>query len=78
MFKKLFLIGLCWSLIETKDPTIEEEEFQARNFLRAINQKTAENENKVALANWAYVSNLTDENLKHQVGINSILICRFN
>ncbi|XP_023310931.1 angiotensin-converting enzyme-like [Anoplophora glabripennis] len=70
MFKKLILIGLCWiCLITAKDPAIEEEELQAQNLLRAINKRTEENENKVALANWAYATNLTDENLKHQLEV---------
>lgn len=70
MFYKVLLVGLCyWCIIEAKDPTIEEEELEARNFLIAINRKTEENENKVAVANWAYATNLTDENLKNQVSI---------
>ncbi|KAJ8963018.1 hypothetical protein NQ314_005615, partial [Rhamnusium bicolor] len=67
---KLLLFGLCcYGLIECKDPKIEEEELEARNFLLVINKKTAENSNKLALANWAYASNLTEENLQNQLNV---------
>ncbi|KAJ8978209.1 hypothetical protein NQ317_002029 [Molorchus minor] len=67
---KLIVVGLCcYNLVQCKDPAIEEEELEASNFLAAINKKTEENEKKVALANWAYASNLTDENLKNQLSV---------
>ncbi|KAJ8961523.1 hypothetical protein NQ318_014773 [Aromia moschata] len=67
---KLILLGLCcYGVIQCKDPKIEEEELEAHHFLAAINKKTGENEHKVALANWAYASNLTEENLRNQLAV---------
>ncbi|CAG9818311.1 unnamed protein product [Phaedon cochleariae] len=68
------LVGLLISLLlltssESKDPNIEEEELAAYNFLLAINRKTEENDNKVAVASWAYSSNLTEENLQNQLTV---------
>ncbi|XP_074039099.1 angiotensin-converting enzyme [Leptinotarsa decemlineata] len=66
----LVLLGLfCSTLVKCKDPNIEEEERAAFEFLLAINKKTEENENKVALASWAYASNLTEENLKNELSV---------
>ncbi|KAG5891815.1 hypothetical protein JTB14_027777 [Gonioctena quinquepunctata] len=68
----LVLLGfLCFGLSECKDPNIEEQELAAFNFLLAINKKTEENDNKVALASWAYASNLTEENLKNELEVAS-------
>lgn len=51
------------------DPAIEEEEIRARAYLQQLNQKEAERANKLELANWAYDSNITDENLQNQVSL---------
>lgn len=61
------LLLLLLANVFCKDPNIEEQELEAREFLRALNKKSEENANKVALAQWAYASNLTEENLKAQV-----------
>lgn len=58
------------------DPAIEEEEIRARAYLQQLNQKEAERANRVELANWAYDSNITDENLQNQVGVKGKSIIR--
>lgn len=45
----------------------ENEEKKAREFLEKLNERCAKRNNRVALANWAYASNITDENLQNQV-----------
>lgn len=46
----------------------KDEEKRARLFLEGLNDRTAKRNNRVAHANWAYASNITDENLQKQVG----------
>lgn len=69
-FTHLVVVGLLFANVLGKDPNIEEQELEAREFLRALNKKTEENVNRVVVANWAYASNLTEANLKAQVKIS--------
>ncbi|CAG9769628.1 unnamed protein product [Ceutorhynchus assimilis] len=57
--------------ILAKDANIEEEEYEARNFLILLNRQSERDANRLAIAQWAYASNLTDENLQAQLAIAS-------
>lgn len=61
------LLGLCPLHPWAKDASIEEEEYEARNFLILLNRQTERDANRASLAEWAYASNLTEENLKNKV-----------
>jgi len=74
MLPKLFYFGLFYLTISypstlTKDVSIEEEEYEARNFLILLNRESEKDANRAALANWNYASNLTEENLKAQLDV---------
>ncbi|KAJ8910672.1 hypothetical protein NQ315_002921 [Exocentrus adspersus] len=70
MFTKLFLIGTCWCcLVYAGGSPVENEEIEAQNFLKTINSKTEENQHSLALAEWAYNSNITEENLRNQLAV---------
>ncbi|XP_030751663.1 angiotensin-converting enzyme-like isoform X2 [Sitophilus oryzae] len=70
MLPKIFIIGcFCILAIIAKDVSIEEEEYNARNFLILLNRQTEKDSNRLSLANWAYASNLTEENLKNQLAV---------
>lgn len=45
----------------------KDEEKRAKEFLKGLNERTAKRHNRIALANWAYASNITDQNLQNQV-----------
>ncbi|XP_050313068.1 angiotensin-converting enzyme-like [Anthonomus grandis grandis] len=64
------LLILCDKSI-AKDASIEEEEYEARNFLILLNRQSDRDANRLALANWAYASNLTEENLKIQLAVGA-------
>ncbi|XP_076253432.1 angiotensin-converting enzyme-like [Rhynchophorus ferrugineus] len=70
MLPKIFIIGLIHLLtVLAKDASIEEEEYEARNFLAVLNKQTEKDNNRLTIANWAYASNLTENNLKNQLAI---------
>lgn len=71
----LWLIYLSITICFATDPAIEEEEIRARAYLQQLNLREAESANRVELANWAYDSNITDENLQNQV--SGTLFCCF-
>lgn len=58
--------------VRCSDPAIEDEEIRARAYLQLLNQRSAERANRVELANWAYDSNITDENLDNQVSAGEV------
>lgn len=60
----LFVIGVVFA-------NEEEEEKRAREFLVKLNERCAQRNNRVALANWGYASNITIGNLQQQV----IFVC---
>ncbi|ENN80010.1 hypothetical protein YQE_03557, partial [Dendroctonus ponderosae] len=47
------------------------EEYEARNFLILLNRQTERDANRASLAEWAYASNLTEENLKNKLAVSS-------
>lgn len=59
----IFLFTLAIGLVCAES----EEEKRAREFLEKLNERSATRNNRVALVNWAYASNITDENLQKQV-----------
>lgn len=59
----LFAIALC----AATDLDLKDEEQKAKEFLEKLNDRTAKRNNRVALANWAYASNISDANLQQQV-----------
>ncbi|XP_066138064.1 angiotensin-converting enzyme-like isoform X2 [Euwallacea fornicatus] len=65
----LCLLVIICDKICAKDASIEEEEYEARNFLILLNRQSERDANRMALAQWAYASNLTDENLKNQLAV---------
>ncbi|CAH1112358.1 unnamed protein product [Psylliodes chrysocephalus] len=56
---------------QAKDPNIEEEELQAYNYMLSINDKMEKYLNKKVLSDWAYASNLTQENLNKNIKISA-------
>lgn len=67
-----FMIVILGTISSCSDPAIEEEEIRARAYLQQLNHREAERANRVELANWAYDSNITDENLQNQVSSNNV------
>ncbi|ENN74047.1 hypothetical protein YQE_09338, partial [Dendroctonus ponderosae] len=65
------LLGLCPLHPWAKDASIEEEEYEARNFLILLNRQTERDANRASLAEWAYASNLTEENLNNKLAVSS-------
>lgn len=65
----VFCLLLICNRLYAKDASIEEEEYEARNFLILLNRQTEKDANRLAIAQWAYASNLTEENLKNQLAI---------
>lgn len=63
----LILLLVTHYTVLCTDPEIEDEEIRARDYLQLLNQKTQEQENRLALAEWAYASNLTEANLRNKV-----------
>lgn len=73
MLWPVIVISVLLGSASSTDPAIEEEEIRARAYLQQLNQRAAERANRVEVANWAYDSNITDENLQNQVGWTSCL-----
>lgn len=77
MWGMFFVVIVLGVVCSATDPAIEEEEIRARAYLQQLNQKEAERANKLELANWAYDSNITDENLQNQVGSTFVDMYQF-
>lgn len=60
------LFAILVGVISTEADSKEEEK-RAREFLEKLNERTAKRNNRVALAKWAYATNITDANLQQQV-----------
>lgn len=60
------LFAILVGVISTETDSKEEEK-RARDFLEKLNERTAKRNNRVALAKWAYATNITDANLQEQV-----------
>ncbi|KAL1500872.1 hypothetical protein ABEB36_006297 [Hypothenemus hampei] len=54
-----------------KDASIEEEEYEARNFLVLLNRQNEQDAHRASLAQWQYAANLTEENLKNQLEVSA-------
>lgn len=67
MVKIFIILAIFATSGYTTDPEIETEELRARDFLQVLNKKNEESSNKLALAEWAYASNITDTNLQNKV-----------
>ncbi|KAK9881012.1 hypothetical protein WA026_014355 [Henosepilachna vigintioctopunctata] len=67
----IFAVISATQLAVSLDPEIEEEEIRARAFMSIISKEIQEEGNVFLKAEWDYVTNLTDENLKKKTDISS-------
>ncbi|XP_060524436.1 angiotensin-converting enzyme-like [Cylas formicarius] len=62
---------IFFSVVHAQNSNIDEEEAKAREFLVQLNEQTEKDQNRAALASWAYSSNITDENLNNELAVSA-------
>lgn len=67
---RVLILLICLYGAECSSQAIEEEQIRAKSFLQQLDQKSSERVVRLNVAEWAYASNITDENLKNLVSIN--------
>ncbi|XP_008198828.3 angiotensin-converting enzyme-like [Tribolium castaneum] len=67
----VLVLGLLVHAGGATDPEIEDEELRARDFLQFLNKKNEESSNRLVLAEWAYASNITEQNLQNKLAVSA-------
>lgn len=68
---RYFLFFFLINAICCSNPEIEEEELRARDFLRILDKESSEDSYDVQIAEWAYMTNLTEVNLRKKIEIST-------